>query len=216
MKISIKFLSIIIGAGILVFVLIQLVPFGHEHINPATVSEPKWSSPEARALVKQSCFQCHSNETNWTWYSNIAPASWLIQFDVNEGRAKFNFSDWNKNPGELDEMIEVIQEGEMPPVQYTLFHPDARLNAQQKQDLIDALKSSVKSYPANKKNPAPVRARDFCINNLMDRDDAVAARAVHAAVIFFAGIGAVAINAQDHHLAADGTVGDGVGGSIHP
>ena len=138
-----KLLPILIGAALVVFVLIQFIPFGHEHINPPTVSEPQWSSPEARALVKESCFQCHSNETNWTWYSNIAPASWLIQWDVNEGRQKFNLSDWNNNPGELDEMIEVIQEGEMPPVQYTLFHPSARLNTQEKQDLIQALQSSI-------------------------------------------------------------------------
>jgi mono/diheme cytochrome c family protein len=142
---NIKKLSLIlVGAALAVFALIQLIPFGREHVNPATVSEPQWSSPEARALVKQNCFQCHSNETNWTWYSNIAPASWLIQWDVNEGRQKFNFSDWNKNPGELDEMVQVIQEGEMPPVQYTIFHPSAVLNAQQKEALIQALKSSIR------------------------------------------------------------------------
>jgi mono/diheme cytochrome c family protein len=138
-----KLLFILAGAALVVFVLIQFIPFGHEHINPPTVSEPQWSSPEARALVKESCFQCHSNETNWTWYSNIAPASWLIQWDVNEGRQKFNLSDWNNNPGELDEMVEAIQEGEMPPVQYTIFHPSAKLNAQEKQDLIQALQSSI-------------------------------------------------------------------------
>lgn len=138
-----KLLSILAGAALVVFVLIQFIPFGREHTNPPTVSEPQWSSPEARALAKESCFQCHSNETNWTWYSNIAPASWLIQWDVNEGRQTFNFSDWNNNPGEMDEMIEVIQEGEMPPVQYTIFHPSARLNAQEKQDLIQALQSSI-------------------------------------------------------------------------
>ena len=139
-----KVLSILVGVGILVFILIQFIPFGHEHANPAMVSEPQWSSPEARALVKQNCFQCHSNETDWTWYSNIAPASWLLQFDVNAARNKFNFSNWNNNPGDLNEMTQVIQEGRMPPIQYTLFHPSARLNAQQKQDLINALTSSIK------------------------------------------------------------------------
>ncbi len=138
-----KVLLALVGAAIVAFVLIQLVPYGHNHSNPPMVSEPQWSSPEARALVKQNCFQCHSNETNWPWYSNVAPASWLLQFDVNEGRAKFNFSDWNKKPGELDEMTEAIQEGDMPPLQYTLFHPSAKLNDQQKQDLIKALQSSI-------------------------------------------------------------------------
>ncbi|MFM8424750.1 MAG: heme-binding domain-containing protein, partial [Chloroflexota bacterium] len=89
-----KLLPMLVGAALVVFVHIQFIPYGHQHTNPATVSEPQWSSPEARALVKQNCFQCHSNETNWTWYSNIAPASWLIQWDVNEARQQFNFSDW--------------------------------------------------------------------------------------------------------------------------
>jgi len=133
----------ILGVLVLIFLLIQFIPFGHTRTNPPVVSEPNWSSPQARALVKQHCFQCHSNETNWTWYSNIAPGSWLIAYDVIEGRQKFNFSDWNNNPGELDEMIEAIQEGEMPPIQYWIVHPDSRMNAQQKQDLINALKNSI-------------------------------------------------------------------------
>ena len=64
--------------------------------------------------------------------------------DVIEGRDKFNFSEWNTNPGELDEMEEAIQEGEMPPVQYWIFHPSSRMHAQQKQELIQALQSSLK------------------------------------------------------------------------
>jgi len=141
MKKIILYLAI---AAVVVFGLIQLVPFGHDHTNPPTVSEPQWASPEARALVKQSCFQCHSNETSWPWYSNVAPASWLVSMDVVLGRGHFNFSDWKNHPGELDEMISQIQSGEMPPIQYTLFHPDAKLNDQQKQALIQALEQSIK------------------------------------------------------------------------
>jgi mono/diheme cytochrome c family protein len=139
-----KIVLIVAIVGIVLFGLIQLIPFGHEHTNPAMVSEPAWSSPEARALVKEHCFQCHSNETEWPWYSNIAPASWLIQMDVNEGRDQFNFSDWNNSPGELDEMTEEIQRGSMPPIQYWMFHPNSRMNDQQKQELINALESSIK------------------------------------------------------------------------
>ena len=139
-----KILLWIVIASVAIFGLIQLVPFGHDHTNPSVASEPNWSSPQARALAKEHCFQCHSNETEWPWYSNIAPASWLISMDVIEGRDKFNFSEWNTNPGELDEMEEAIQEGEMPPVQYWIFHPSSRMNAQQKQELIQALQSSLK------------------------------------------------------------------------
>jgi hypothetical protein len=67
---------------------------------------------------------------------------------VIEGRQKFNFSNWNKKPGELDEMVAAIQEGEMPPPQYWIVHPSARMNAQQKQDLIQALKTSVNTNTA--------------------------------------------------------------------
>ena len=139
-----KILSYLVIAAIVVFVLIQFIPFGHDHTNPPTVSEPAWVNPQARALVKEHCFQCHSNETEWPWYSNIAPASWLISMDVIEGRGQFNFSDWQNNPGELDEIVGVIQEGEMPPIQYWIFHPNSRMNAQQKQELIQALEQSIK------------------------------------------------------------------------
>lgn len=137
-----KTLLILVGLGLAVFLLIQLIPV--DRTNPPTSAEPKWSSPEARALVKQNCFQCHSNETEWPWYSYVAPASWLIKFDVVNGRRNFNFSEWDKNSGELDEMVEEIQEGGMPPLQYTLFHPEAKLNAQQQQALIEALSTSLK------------------------------------------------------------------------
>ena len=136
-----KILLYIVIGGLVLFGLIQLVPI--DRTNPPTTQEPKWSSPEARALVKQSCFQCHSNQTEWPWYSYIAPASWLIRWDVTNGRRQFNFSEWDKRQGELDEMIGTIQEGEMPPIQYTIFHPNAVMNAQQKQQLIDALTSSL-------------------------------------------------------------------------
>lgn len=133
----------ILGVLVIGFLLIQLIPFGHDHTNPPTVSEPNWSSPQARALVKEHCFQCHSNETAWPWYSNVAPGSWLIAYDVIAGRRQFNFSDWKNNPGELDEMVGAIQEGEMPPIQYWIVHPSSKMNAQQKQELIAALQSSV-------------------------------------------------------------------------
>jgi mono/diheme cytochrome c family protein len=135
-------LSLLVGA-LAIFVLIQFIPYGHAHTNPPVVSEPNWSSPEARALVKEHCFQCHSNETEWTWYSNIAPGSWLIAYDVAKGRKHVNFSDWERNPEDLDEMEEEIQSGEMPPIQYWLFHPSARMDDREKQALINALEATI-------------------------------------------------------------------------
>ncbi len=90
--------KIILGAaGVLVvgLIAIQLVPYGRNHTNPPVQSEPNWDSPETRALAERACFECHSNETAWPWYSNIAPVSWLVQHDVDEGREKLNFSEWS-------------------------------------------------------------------------------------------------------------------------
>jgi hypothetical protein len=140
-----KILLIIVGVGVIIFVLIQLLPIGKDHANPAVASEPNWDSPATRQLAKRACFDCHSNETVWPWYSKVAPASWLVYFDVVEGRRRLNFSDWNAgfhpNAGEITGMI---QEGEMPPFQYLIMHPEARLTSAEKQALIDGLSGSLR------------------------------------------------------------------------
>jgi hypothetical protein len=137
-----KILLYIVIGGIVLFGLIQLIPI--DRSNPPTTQEPNWSSPEARALVKQNCFDCHSNETVWPWYGYVAPVSWLLYFDIYRGRNEFNFSEWDKNPGRLNEMVREIQQGSMPPLQYKIIHTDTNLDAQHKQALIDALTTSLK------------------------------------------------------------------------
>jgi len=138
-----KILIYLVIAAVVVFVLMQLIPFGRNHTNPPVVQEPQWDSPATRQMAKEHCFQCHSNETEWPWYSNIAPGSWLIAFDVIEGRRKFNFSDWGNNPGELNEIVENIQSGAMPPIQYWVAHPNSRLTDAQKQTFIAGLKATL-------------------------------------------------------------------------
>jgi mono/diheme cytochrome c family protein len=137
-----KILIYLVIAAVVVFVLLQLVPFGRNHTNPAVVQEPQWDSPATRQIAKEHCFQCHSNETEWPWYSNIAPGSWLIYNDVVEGRQNLNFSDFGKRPGELDEIIENVQRGSMPPIQYWIAHPSSRLTDAQKQTFIAGLRAT--------------------------------------------------------------------------
>jgi len=116
--------GLLILVGLLL--VIQLVPYGRDHTNPAVVAEPAWDSPQTRELAVRACFDCHSNESKWPWYSNVAPVSWLVQHDVEEGRHKLNFSEWG--PGsEGHEAAETVREGSMPPPVYMLTHPDARL-----------------------------------------------------------------------------------------
>ncbi len=137
---------LIVGGGLVaLFLLIQLIPYGKDHGNPPVVSEPAWDSPATRALAVRACFDCHSNETVWPWYSNIAPVSWLVARDVQEGRSRLDFSEWG--PGyrqDLNEIGEVLQEGEMPPLQYTLLHPAARLSEAERLALIAGLQNSLR------------------------------------------------------------------------
>jgi hypothetical protein len=134
--------ALVVAVGL--FLLIQLIPYGRNHANPPVVNEPNWDSPETKALFQRACFDCHSNETIWPWYSNIAPVSWLIQHDVDEGRAIMNFSEWNPQGGINADFISlVIQEGEMPPAQYLMMHPNARLTQAEQDQMIQGIKQTL-------------------------------------------------------------------------
>ena len=119
--------------------LIQLVPYGRDHTNPTGGRQIKWDSARTETLMRGACMDCHSNETEWPWYSNVAPVAWLVQNDVDEGRHRLNLSTGDV---ELDEMIETIREGEMPPWQYKPTHPEARLSDQERQELIRGLRAT--------------------------------------------------------------------------
>jgi hypothetical protein len=137
-----SFLLILIAILIGGFLVIQLVPYGRNHNNPPVVSEPTWNDPQVKELAVRACYDCHSNETVWPWYSNIAPVSWLVQRDVEEGREHLNFSEWGNGRGEGEEgeeMAEVIFEGEMPPSYYLITHPEARLSDSEKPILAQSL-----------------------------------------------------------------------------
>jgi hypothetical protein len=138
-----KIILIVLGVGIVLFLLIQVIPYGRDHTNPPVVSEPNWDSQQTRNLAQRACFDCHSNETSWPWYSNIAPISWLVYRDVAEGRQKFNFSEWHSSLIDSGELEEVITEGEMPPFQYLPMHPTARLSATEKTQLINGLSATL-------------------------------------------------------------------------
>lgn len=126
-------------AAIVLFAVIQLVPYGRDHVNPAVVAEPPWESPKTRELVFRACKDCHSNETVWPWYASVAPVSWLLQRDVEEGRSHFNVSRWGEGKQDADEAASMVRKGEMPPWFYLPTHPEARLTDPEKQELIRGL-----------------------------------------------------------------------------
>lgn len=125
------------------FVLIQLVPFGHDHTNPAPSKEPLWDSEGTKDLVRRACFDCHSDQTTWPWYSHVAPVSWLVQNDVNGGRRHLNFSEWDKPQRHAKDIGEMVKSGDMPPWFYLPMHPRAKLTEAEKQALIEGAAKSV-------------------------------------------------------------------------
>ena len=130
-----------LGAGI------QAVPYGRRHTNPPVAAEPNWDTPETRTLAARACFDCHSNETIWPWYSNIAPISWLVQRDVDEGRRAVNFSEWNRPQKEARESANTVREGEMPPWIYTIRRASARLSPAEKESLARGLAATLGAEP---------------------------------------------------------------------
>ena len=122
---------------------VQLVPYGHARTNPPVVREPSWDSPGTRALARAACFDCHSNETEWPSYSRVAPASWLIQRDVDKGRAALNFSEWQRPQDEADEAAEKVLDGEMPLPVYSLMHGHGRLSDAERAQLARGLALTV-------------------------------------------------------------------------
>lgn len=136
---------------VVVGLVIQVVPYGRDHKNPRTVREIKWNSPATRTLASNGCMDCHSNLTAWPWYTSIAPVSWLTSRDVEEGRAKLNFSEWQRpQEADLQEVIDVIRGKEMPPLQYRVIHSAARLSDAERQQLEVGLADSWKADPPGK------------------------------------------------------------------
>jgi cytochrome c551/c552 len=129
----------VVSIGFVAFLLLaQLVPI--DRTNPSIESDVK-APPEIDRPLRAACYDCHSNETVWPWYSHVAPISWLLAYDVKEGRAELNFSTWQlydakKEQKKLKEIVETMNNGEMPPWYYVIIHAEARLVDKDHQALV--------------------------------------------------------------------------------
>ncbi|PYM86499.1 MAG: cytochrome C [Candidatus Rokuibacteriota bacterium] len=138
-----RFVTLGVGTTGALLLAIQAVPYGHRHENPPVRLEPRWAGSATRDLAVRACYDCHSNETAWPWYSYVAPMSWLIRKDIDEGRGDLNFSEWNRAQPEAEKTAEVVQKGEMPPRYYVLLHSDARLSPADRRELIQGLEATM-------------------------------------------------------------------------
>lgn len=137
-------LVVALGAVVVLLVLIQFVPAG-ARTNPPVVREPAWDAPVTRELAVVACFDCHSNETVWPWYSRVAPVSWLVTRDTNEGREELNFSEWGTRREQADgeDASEAVLDRSMPMRIYLVTHVEARLDEAQRETLAAGLLRTV-------------------------------------------------------------------------
>jgi hypothetical protein len=143
MRGAVKAILVIVAVLIGLFGLLQLVPYGRTHSNPPTLAEPSWDSPRTRELAKRACFDCHSNETNWPWYANVAPMSWAVQQDVENARKIINFSEWNRHYPLAVYAGKRTREGMMPLRKYIIAHPEADLTQAERDELARGLDASI-------------------------------------------------------------------------
>jgi hypothetical protein len=130
--------------AVLLLLVIQIVPYGRDHPNPPVTGQPPWDSNATRETFASVCGDCHSNETDWPWYSNVAPVSWLVTHDVLDGRKHFNVSEWGRPRQDADEAVEVVRTEEMPLWFYLPLHPEARLSPTQRARFLEGLS---KTFP---------------------------------------------------------------------
>ena len=136
----------LVGLGIIVVGVIQLIPVAHT--NPPVKTPISWDSDQTKQLVYAACMDCHSNETTWPWYAYVAPASWLTSLHVVDGRQEMNLSEMDTMPSFrrrslAENMAQQIRSGNMPPKDYLILHPDARLTDAEKEALIQGLQKSL-------------------------------------------------------------------------
>lgn len=134
---------ILLVAAVLVGVFAVItVATAATHANPPVIAEPAWDSPRTRATFMQACGDCHSNETQWRWYTAIPPFSIVVNRDVVEGRRKLNVSEWGTRRMDSRESAEQVEKGEMPPKIYLPLHPEANLTGAARQEFIRGLNAT--------------------------------------------------------------------------
>ena len=153
MKKTLKIIAIVLVVG---FLLIQL--YRPDRTNPPIVQAETLEATtnvleNVRAILKRSCNDCHSNETVYPWYSNVAPMSWGLAFHVEEGRLEMNYSVWNtysakKKRHKFDEICEQVTSGAMPHNQYLWLHSEAQLSETDKKILCDWAETEKAKIPA--------------------------------------------------------------------
>lgn len=143
-------LFLVAGIPVALLVALQLVPYGRDRSAPPDGPKPAWSSAATADLARRACFDCHSNETRWPWYASVAPLSWRIWNHVREGREHLDFTAFDptreKVADAAREAGESVTKKKMPPADYLLAHPEARLTAAEREALAAGLDATFAGF----------------------------------------------------------------------
>lgn len=149
---------------IVLLVILIVIQFFHPAKNISTAQWPNdiavvYNEPDnVRTILNKACNDCHSNNTRYPWYNNIQPVAWWLNYHLQEGKRELNFNEFGSYPirrqyHKLEELTEMVKEGEMPLGSYTLIHTDARLRDQEKETLTDwanSIRATIRAkYPAD-------------------------------------------------------------------
>lgn len=143
----VKWLRRAVLVAVVLVLALQVLPYGRDHTNPPVTRAIRWDRPLTEELAAGACLDCHSNVTDWKWYANVAPYSWLIQRDVEQGRSRLNFSEWDRPQPPSAVIVAAVADGSMPPVQYKPLHAGARLSDAQRNELVRGLRRTLSQDP---------------------------------------------------------------------
>lgn len=147
---------------VVAFVIMQF--FRIDKTNPAPTPGMDFlnikKTPESTAkLIRNGCYDCHSNESKYPWYSNIQPVAWFLKDHIDEGRKELNFSTFatyepKRQAHKLEEAAELVENGEMPLESYLLMHPEAKFTDAEKKEMVDYFKAVQEEIRVNNNLPA--------------------------------------------------------------
>tara|TARA_R100000935_G_scaffold26814_1_gene46837 strand:+ start:34997 stop:35449 length:453 start_codon:yes stop_codon:yes gene_type:complete len=140
-----KIVKIIAGILLVVFVVIQFIPTTRNQSDtvPQTDFMLVHKVPEAiQKKIQVSCYDCHSNNTQYPWYNRVQPVAWFLEDHIKEGKAELNFNEWDslssrRKTSKLRAIIKQIESGEMPLDSYTLIHRDAKFSKEETEEIIN-------------------------------------------------------------------------------
>ena len=139
-----KILKILAIVALIALIAIQFFPknYNQSDVVPASDFIVTYSPPkEVEAILRASCYDCHSNNTNYPWYNKIQPINWYLADHINEAKSELNFSEFGdysqkRKDHKMEEIVKEVKNDEMPLESYRLLHSEAKLNAKQHEALI--------------------------------------------------------------------------------